>query len=191
MLITLKLEMENGKYILRKVSNMKVIKHSMEKPWSYISGGIILALLNFFLLISTGLPWKITSGFLYFGAGILEKLNFNPRAWYYFSVYGNDAPVSFFLNRYTVINISVILGALIAALLSTEFKFKPIKTKKQLVFGFIGGILMGFGSRLSFGCNIGSFFSAIPAFSFHGWLYAIFMFVGAYIGSKILLKYLL
>jgi uncharacterized membrane protein YedE/YeeE len=170
---------------------MKVIKGLMEKPWPYMTGAIILALLNFVLFISTGLPWKITSGFLYFGAGVLEMLNFNPREWYYFSVYGNDAPVSFFLNRYALINTSVIIGALIAALLSTEFKIKPIKSKKQLAFGFLGGILMGFGTRLSFGCNIGSFFSAIPAFSLHGWIYGIFMFVGAYIGSKILLKYLL
>lgn len=170
---------------------MKAVKHSLEKPWSYVTGGIILALLNFLLLIITGRPWKITSGFLYWGAGILEFFNFNPRAWYYFSVYGNEAPVSFFLNRYTVINLGVILGAVIAALMSTEFKFKPIKSNKQLAFGLLGGILMGFGSRLSFGCNIGSFFSAIPAFSLHGWIYAVFMFVGAYIGSKILLKYLL
>lgn len=170
---------------------MEVIKRSFEKPWPYISGGIVLATLNFLLLFITGRPWKITSGFLYWGAGVLEFFNYDPRSWYYFSVYGNDAPSSFFINQYTVINISVIVGALIAALLSTEFKLKPIKSNRQLYFGLLGGILMGFGSRLSFGCNIGSFFSAIPAFSLHGWVYAIFMFFGAYIGSKLLLKYLL
>ncbi|MFW5647507.1 MAG: YeeE/YedE thiosulfate transporter family protein [Candidatus Alkaliphilus sp. MAG34] len=50
---------------------------------------------------------------------------------------------------------------------------------------------MGYGTRLSFGCNIGAYFSAIPSLSLHGWVFGTFMFVGAWIGSKILFKYIL
>lgn len=169
----------------------KPLKKSLEKPWPYLKGAIILAVLNMLLLVVTGRAWKITTGFLYMGAGVLEFFGLDPRSWYYFSVYQNDAPASFFMNRYTAINVSIIVGAAIASLMTSEFKWKKIKTKKQLVFGFMGGILMGFGTRLSFGCNIGSYFSAIPSFSLHGWVYAVFMFIGAYIGSKVLMKYLL
>lgn len=170
---------------------MKAFKKSLGNPWTYLTGAVILALLNILLLALTGRAWKITSGFLYAGAGILEWIGFNPREWYYFTVYKVDAPQSFFMNRYTVLNLSVILGALIASLMTSEFKWKRIKSKKQLIFGFFGGIIMGFGSRLSFGCNIGAYFSAIPSFSLHGWIYLIFLFLGAYIGSKVLMKYLL
>ncbi|WP_073148486.1 YeeE/YedE thiosulfate transporter family protein [Paramaledivibacter caminithermalis] len=172
---------------------MKFYQKIIKKPWTYVVGGIILAILNIILFWFSGKTWRITSGFLYWGMGILEKFGLEHSNWYYFNVYGNELTKgkTFFNNEYTILNLAVILGALIAALLASEFKWKKIKSKKQLVFALLGGILMGYGSRLSFGCNIGAYFSAIPSFSLHGWVYAIFMFVGAWIGCKLLFKFLL
>lgn len=170
---------------------MKKWMRRIKGQWPYAVGALILALLNIILFARTGRPWKITTGFLYWGAGLLELLGADPHAWAYFQAPGQAAPASFFLNSYTVSNTAIILGAALAALMSSEFKWKGIKNRKQLVFGLFGGILMGFGTRLSYGCNIGSYFSAIPSFSLHGWVYAVFMFAGAYLGSKLLMKYLI
>ncbi|KXZ39933.1 hypothetical protein SAMN05661008_00845 [Alkalithermobacter thermoalcaliphilus JW-YL-7 = DSM 7308] len=173
---------------------MSLYNKIFKKPWPYWVGGIILGILNVVLLWITGKAWKITTGFVYWGAYILEKIGFNPSSWYYFNsayITELDASSNFINNYYTVINIAIILGALISVLLAKEFKIKKIKNKKQLIVGLIGGFLMGYGSRLSFGCNIGAYFSAIPSFSVHGWVFAIAMFIGAYIGSKILYKYIL
>ena len=172
---------------------MKLPIPLFKKLWSYQTGGIILAVLNLLLLVFTGSPWRITSGFLYWGAWVLEKLGFNPATWYYFSAYGNKlSPTETFLNNsFTVINIAVIAGVLLITLWNSEFKWKKIKSVKQFAFALGGGIIMGYGTRLSFGCNIGAFFSAIPSFSLHGWVYGIFMFAGAWIGNKILTKYIL
>ena len=38
---------------------------------------------------------------------------------------------------------------------------------------------MGYGARLSFGCNIGALFSGIATGSLHGWLW----FAAAFVGS--------
>lgn len=125
---------------------------------------------------------------------MLEFLGLEPAEnWYYFKVYTNNLPPeeTFINNYYTILNSAIILGSLIAVLWASEFKWKRIKSKKQLFFGFLGGILMGYGTRLSFGCNIGAYFSAIPSFSLHGWVFGLFMFVGAWVGCKILLKYIL
>ena len=167
----------------------KIIK----KPWPYWIGGILLALLNIILLTVTGKPWKTTAGFLYCGAFILETLGFNPSQWYYFRVYdhGLSNGESFFVNSYMVLNIAIIVGSLLAVLWANEYKWKRVKNKKQAFYALIGGILMGYGTRLSFGCNIGAYFSAIPSFSLHGWVFAIFMFIGAGIGSKILFKHII
>lgn len=172
---------------------MRLREKVINKHWPYLAGGITLAVLNIVLFLASGKPWRITTGFLYWGMGILKAIGFDHSDWYYFSVYGNNLSKgqTFFNNEYTIINIAVILGALIAALLASEFKWKKIKNKKQLLFGLIGGVLMGYGSRLSFGCNIGAYFSAIPSFSLHGWVYALFMFLGAWIGCKLLFKFLL
>lgn len=172
---------------------MKVIKKIIKNPWPYMVGGILLGILNVILLALAGKPWKITTGFLYWGLSFLNSLGFKCKDWYYFSVYSNGlkSGETFLNNYYTVLNLAVILGALLATLWASEFKIKKIKNRKQLFFGLLGGIIMGYGTRLSFGCNIGAYFSAIPSFSLHGWVFAIFMFVGAVIGAKILFKFLL
>ncbi|MGF7060411.1 YeeE/YedE thiosulfate transporter family protein [Brassicibacter mesophilus] len=171
-----------------------VFEKIFKRPWPYITGAIILAVINIILLKTTGSPWKVTTGFLYIGAWILELIGLKPSTWYYFNINSESTLLnceSFINNSYLVINCAIIIGALLGALWASEFKIRKIKNKKQLFFALVGGILMGYGSRLSFGCNIGSYFSAIPSFSLHGWVFALFMFVGAWVGSKILIKYLL
>jgi len=49
--------------------------------------------------------------------------------------------------------------------------------------------LMGYGARLTAGCNIGALFSGISSLSLSGWVYAVFLFLGAFIGSKLLVKF--
>jgi hypothetical protein len=49
----------------------------------------------------------------------------------------------------------------------------------------IGGILMGYGARLAFGCSIGAFFSGIASGSLHGWLWFGFAFLGTYFCFKL------
>lgn len=165
----------------------------LKKPWPYWTGGIILGFLNIFLLFGTGAPWKITTSFLYLGVGFLNKLGINTDNWYYFRTYGTGLGEgeTYFNNGLIIMAIAMILGSLISVLFASKFKFKKIKDKKQLIFALLGGIIMGYGTRLSFGCNIGAYFSAIPSLSLHGWVFGIFMFVGAWIGSKILLRYML
>lgn len=176
-----------------KSSYWKKVRKWMKKPWPYWLGGILLAVLNVVLLALTGTSWRITSGFLYWGAALLEKLGLQPQEWYYFSVYnhGLEPGESLFNNDISILTLGIILGALLAVLLSSEFKFKPLKSKKQGLVALFAGIAMGYSSRISFGCNIGAFFSAIPSFSLHGWVFFFSLFIGAWIGSKLLVKYML
>jgi len=53
-----------------------------------------------------------------------------------------------------------------------------------------GGLLMGYGARLAMGCNIGALFSGTASLSLHGWVFWLFLIVGAYVGSQILVRYL-
>lgn len=87
-------------------------------------------------------------------------------------------------------NIAVIIGSLIATLFASQFNIK-IKNRKQVIIALIGGIIMGYGARLASGCNIGSFLIGISSFSLHGWIYWIFITLGAFIGTLILKKFIL
>lgn len=172
-----------------------IIKY-LKKPWPYWVGGILLGLMNVALLALVGISWQITSGFLLWGAGILQWFGIDPFRYEYFSHFQSYfGPIiskgNVFINQYTILNIAVIIGSLIATLLASQFKWKKIKSKKQFIAALIGGILMGYGTRLAVGCNIGAFFSGIPSFSLHAWVFGIFVFLGAGVGVKLITKFFL
>lgn len=173
---------------------MKFIKKYLKKPWPYWVGGILLGLMNVILLATIRISWQITSGFLLWGIGIIQYFGLKPLNWEYFSYFKSYyEPVilyeNIFINQYTVLNLGVIIGSLIATLLASEFKIKKIKSKRQFFMALIGGVMMGYGTRLAVGCNIGAFFSGIPSFSLHAWVFGIFAMLGTWAGVKILSKY--
>lgn len=142
---------------------MERIRFYLKRPWPYWLGGMLLGLMNVALLGLGGMTWQVTSGF------------------------------SLFENRNTktmVLNIGVIAGSLIATLLASQFNIKKIKNMRQVVTALAGGIMMGYGAKLAAGCNIGAFFSGIPSFSLHGWVFGIFVSLGVGVGIKILVGFI-
>ena len=82
----------------------------------------------------------------------------------------------------SVMDFGIILGAGLAAALAGKFAPKAKLPLGSLIAAAVGGILMGYGARLSFGCNIGALFSGIASGSLHGWLWFACAFVGSFIG---------
>jgi uncharacterized membrane protein YedE/YeeE len=80
-------------------------------------------------------------------------------------------------------SLALIGGAAVMALLHNEFKFKK-PTWELAVWAIIGGALMGIGSRLGLGCNVGAFFVRVSQGDVSGWLFGLGMIGGAYIGVK-------
>lgn len=87
----------------------------------------------------------------------------------------------------SVLNIGLLLGGLVAALMSREFAVRPAPGA-EVVKGALGGLLMGAGAMLSFGCNIGGFFSALAALSASGLAMMAGLIVGAFIGTRYLIR---
>ena len=48
----------------------------------------------------------------------------------------------------------------------------------------IGGLLMGYGARLAFGCNVGALFSGLASGSMHGWVWFALAFIGSLAGVR-------
>ncbi|WP_410506372.1 YeeE/YedE thiosulfate transporter family protein [Haloimpatiens sp. FM7315] len=175
---------------------MKSILKYLKKPWPCWFGGILLGCINVALMGLIGISWQITSAFLLWGVGILKFFKLDVSALEYFNYFKSYyQPIlqkgNLFINKYAILNIGLVIGSLIATLLSSQFKFKKIKNKKQFVAALVGGIMMGYGTRLAVGCNIGAFFSGIPSFSLHAWIFGVFIFLGAGVGVKILVKFLM
>jgi uncharacterized membrane protein YedE/YeeE len=87
------------------------------------------------------------------------------------------------INPADWMSLALIGGAAVMALLSNEFRFKK-PTLELATWAIIGGALMGIGSRLGLGCNVGAFFVRVSQGDPSGWLFGLGMIGGAFIGVK-------
>lgn len=171
--------------------NNKFYKQWFKNAWTYVVGAILLSIFQIITLAVTGNAWGISSIFADWGAWLYQIVGGNVDNWYYFS--SEDAQKTLeggFLNHPgSMRNLGIIFGALLATLLASQFKIKKIKSKKQVIGAILGGLMMGYGARIAFGCNIGALYSGIASLSVSGWVYALFLGLGAIVGSKLLVKF--
>ncbi|RZV12175.1 hypothetical protein BDK88_1066 [Natrinema hispanicum] len=74
----------------------------------------------------------------------------------------------------------VIVGAFLAALWSGDFALRVPK-RRRLPNAVVGGLMMGAGSRLAPGCNIGNIYSGIAELSIHSFIAAVGIVAGVYV----------
>lgn len=149
--------------------------------WPLFAAAIVLAVLNALTLMTRGTPWGITSGFALWGSKLAQLLEVDVTSWGYWQ--GENAEIlqaSIFADSTTVLNFGVILGAFIASALGGLFKFTRLNAKNAAA-SVIGGLLMGYGARLAFGCNIGAYFGGIASFSLHGYIWGMLALAGTFI----------
>lgn len=157
-------------------------------PWSPMLGALAIALVGIATFIVLGRPWGITSGFALWGAKILQGLGVTVTDWPYWQWQKGALDASVFADATSVMNFGVILGAMAAA--SLAGKFAPVwkLSTRDLLTAIVGGLLMGYGARLAYGCNIGAYLGGIVSGSLHGWLWLVFGFAGSLLGTRIRLK---
>jgi uncharacterized protein len=156
-------------------------------PWPLLAGAVALALLNFATLALAGRPWGITSAFALWGAKGFELLGGDVSAWGYWQAPGNAAALeaSVWSDITTVMNVGIMLGALAAASLAGRFAPNFRIPGRSVLAAVIGGLMLGYGARLAFGCNIGAYFSGIASGSLHGWLWLVAAFAGNMLGVRL------
>lgn len=155
-------------------------------PWPLVIGSVVLVLLNFATLALAGRPWGITSAFALWGSKMLMAVGYDVSGWGFWQGQAAASLAQPIRNDITsVMDIGIILGALLAA--SLAGKFAPVwkLPARSIAAAIIGGLLLGYGARLAFGCNIGAYFSGILSGSLHGWLWLVAAFAGNVIGTKI------
>lgn len=156
-------------------------------PWSLVAGALGLAAVNVATLLLAGRPWGITGAFALWGAKLARWAGVPVETWPYWSNPGQLAALngSVFGDVNSVMNGGIVLGALLAALLAG--RFKPVWTvpARSLMAAVLGGLLLGYGARVAYGCNIGAYFSGIASGSLHGWLWLPCAFAGNVLGTKL------
>lgn len=156
-------------------------------PWSLTVGAVVLAILAWLTLIVSGQPWRITWGFLIWGAHLAQSLGWTPGQ----APFWQSEPAQFALNHSifadvsSVMNMSLILGAVLGAGLTGNFTIRFDPTTSQVFARGLGGLFMGYGALLSFGCNISAFLGGIASLSLHGWLWIVFALLGSWVGIQL------
>ena len=163
------------------------LRRFLRGPWPLVWGAIGLALLNYATLALAGRPWGITSAFALWGAKAASGLGVDVGSWGFWQMPGNAkalaAPV--WEDITSVMDIGIVLGALLAAGLAGRFAPSLNIPLRSLLAAVIGGLLLGYGSRLAYGCNIGAYFSGIASGSLHGWVWLVAAFIGNTVGVRL------
>ncbi|MDR1362913.1 MAG: YeeE/YedE family protein [Spirochaetaceae bacterium] len=160
----------------------------VKKEWSYTSGAVVMSVLAVMLASFAG-NWGVAGPLAIWGGKFLTFIGIDADSWKMFG--GSLAKYRFLNNQAAITNVALIFGAMISCLLAAQWKIRGIRSPRQVWAAAIGGILMGIGARINPGCNIGAMFSSIPALSLSGWIFLVFMFLGAAAGGKILTKWFL
>jgi uncharacterized membrane protein YedE/YeeE len=145
------------------------------RPWPVWGAALLVATINVFLF-AFDRPWTASDGLRNWGDWALTGLGLAHR----------PDLVAPWLYSGSLLNLGVLLGGLAAALLSREFAIR-VPPRGELVKGVGGGLLMGVGAMLAFGCNVGGFFSAVSALSLSGFGMMLGLGLGAFLGLRYLL----
>ena len=175
----------HGRLLPSRTSPHAGWRRILRGPWPLLWGALGLAGLNFATLAVAGHPWGITYGFTLWGAKAASALGIDVGSWTFWTwpYHARALKASVFANTTSVMNFGILIGALLAVGLAGKFAPNWRLPLRSLAAAVIGGLLMGYGARLAFGCNIGAFFSGVASASLHGWVWFVCAFVGSFLGT--------
>lgn len=164
-------------------------------PWPPYGGAAAMGILAGLVVVVTHLPWGITFGYTLYGAKIatamgidLAAINapFTETAFWGQSWAQGALSQPIWRNNAANMNIGIMLGAALAAALIGKWhpSLKGVPWM-ALCGAAIGGLLMGYGARISTGCNIGAMMNGIASGSLHGWVWMAMAFAGTMAGAAL------
>lgn len=152
----------------------------------WVVGAVLLAMLATANLLIAGQPWGVVYGFGLWAAKVANAtgavdLSHN----WFWSQPGNTARLqeTVLLDVTSITNIGILAGALWVSA-GKPASAKPL-TGTQWAVALVAGLVLGYSSRLAFGCNVGAMFSGISTGSIHGWIWVPLAFAGTIFGLRI------
>jgi uncharacterized membrane protein YedE/YeeE len=156
-------------------------------PRSMVIGGIAIGLLSIAVFVAGGHPWSVTFGYTVWGAKIASTLgiDLSQSAFWQWPGPRHALESSVLTDTSSLTNFGMLFGAMAAAAASKPFAGTAWPPAKSLIAAGLGGLLMGWGARLGFGCNIGAFVGGVASGSLHGWIWFAAALGGSLIGIRL------
>jgi uncharacterized membrane protein YedE/YeeE len=154
---------------------------------TFLTGALVIAGLMIGVFFAGGHPWSVTFGYTVWGAKLTELAGFDLSHFEFWQWAGPKHALSDSVlgDTASLTNLGMIFGAMGAAAFSAPFARGPWPPLRSLVAAGLGGLLMGWGARLGFGCNIGAFVGGVASGSLHGWIWFIAALGGCAVGIRL------
>jgi uncharacterized protein len=151
-----------------------------------VFGAVAIGLLCVAVFVAGHHPWSVTFGFTVWGGKIASLLGADLSAAEFWQWPGPKRALadSVLTDTASLTDLGMLLGAMAAAAMK-PFARAPWPPLKSLAAAAVGGLLMGWGARLGFGCNIGAFIGGIASGSLHGWVWFAAALPGCALGIKL------
>lgn len=137
---------------------------------------VLIGALAAMIFLVSGLPWGVTMGLTVAGAKAvtLSGLDLGGSAFWAWEGAHTALEGPLLAHHSALSNLGLLLGALLAAAATGRLRHDLAIGWDGTIGAAIGGVLMGVGARLSFGCNIGAVVGGLSSGSLHGlaWLFA-------------------
>jgi len=155
-------------------------------PRELVIGSLVIAALCWLVFIISGNPWGITFGFTLWGAKIAALIGVPVGDFTFWQWAGPRRALthSVLADVSSLMDIGMVIGAGLLAAIGGGLRRQSWPSSRQLVAAALGGILMGIGARLAFGCNIGAFLAGIASGSLHGWIWFVMAMAGSWAGIR-------
>jgi uncharacterized membrane protein YedE/YeeE len=154
---------------------------------NYVIGGVAIGLLCVFVFAAGGHPWSVTFGYTVWGAKAASALGFDLSQAPFWQWAGPKHALesSVLSDTSSLTDFGMLFGAMAAAAAGRPFAANAWPPLKSLIAAGVGGLLMGWGARLGFGCNIGAFVGGVASGSLHGWVWFAAALPGCLIGIRL------
>jgi len=155
-------------------------------PRQLVIGSLVIAALCWLVFIISGNPWGITFGFTLWGAKIAALIGVPVGDFTFWQWAGPRRALthSVLADVSSLMDVGMVIGAGLLAAIGGGLRRQSWPSSRQLVAAALGGILMGIGARLAFGCNIGAFLAGIASGSLHGWIWFVMAMAGSWAGIR-------
>ena len=152
----------------------------------WLIGAVLLAMLAALNLLLAGQPWGVVYGFGLWAAKVANATGTVELAqnWFW-SQPGNAQRLgeTVFLDITSITNIGILGGALWVS--ANKPGQAQALSGTQWLVALVAGLLLGYSSRLAFGCNVGAMLSGISTGSVHGWIWVPLAFAGTLVGLRV------
>jgi uncharacterized membrane protein YedE/YeeE len=150
-----------------------------------VASGMI-ACLCWAVFALSGHPWGVTFGFTLWGAKLASAIGFDLSGYDFWQWPGPARALahSVLADTSSLMDIGMLIGAGLWASFVGSLRSQTWPNRRQLLAAAIGGLLMGIGARLAFGCNIGAFLAGTASGSLHGWIWFAMALAGSWVGVR-------